>query len=193
MRSLLAIAVVATCLPTLSAAQPPEIVKTRCAMCHGEKGEATSEDFPRLAGQHEAYLARSLRDFRAGRRQSIMQRFVKNVTEPDMDAIARYYAAQPVPPPSGQVTELGSVGKYLYEKGNTFSGVPACKTCHGALAHASEKLPRLAGQHVSYLEREIREFIDAKRTNDNEVMHTVAEKLTPLEIRALAEYLAALP
>lgn len=191
-------AAVALLLSTLAAAQavasnPPEVIKSRCAMCHGEKGEAANEDFPRLAGQHEAYLAKSLRDFRDGRRQSIMQRFVKNVTDPDMDAIARYYAAQPVPPPTGQATELGTVGKYLYEKGNAHSGVPACKTCHGPSAHGTEKLPRLAGQHVAYLEREIKEFIDAKRANDNHVMHTVAEKLTPMEIRALAEYLAALP
>ncbi len=175
------------------AADPPPIVKSRCALCHGEKGESTSEEFPRLAGQHEAYLVKELGDFKAGRRQSIMQRFVKGVPDDDILAIARYYAAQPATAQSGTDTEVAAIGRYLHLKGNPASGVPACKSCHGEAAHGTDRLPRLAGQHVGYLERQIREFTQRKRTNDNEVMHTVVEKLTPLEVRGLAHYLASLP
>jgi cytochrome c553 len=183
-------------IPALAPAQapePPSVVKSRCALCHGARGETTSDEFPRLAGQHEAYLAKEMGDFRAGRRESIMQRFVKSLSDDEIAAIARYYAAQPVPPPSGAPTELAAFGKYLYLKGNTYSGVPACKACHGDAAHGTAQLPRLAGQHVAYLERQVKEFTQRKRTNDNAVMHTIAEKLTALETRALAEYLASLP
>jgi cytochrome c553 len=193
-----AMATLACCLSALCWAQsvptePPPVVKARCATCHGMRGETVSEDFPRLAAQHEAYLAKELRDFQTGARDSIMNRFAKGLSEADITALARYFALQPAPAPSGSATELAAVGKYLYEKGNVYAGVPACKACHGERAHGTESLPRLAGQHASYLEREIKEFTQRKRTNDNAVMHTVAEKLTALEVRAVAEYLATLP
>jgi cytochrome c553 len=176
-------------------ARPPEVpeaVFKRCVTCHGERGESIAEDFPRLAGQHEAYLAKELDDFRAGRREGPMVRMARGLTDAQVAALAKYYAAQPVPPPAPR-TELHDVGRYLYRKGNPWSGVPACKACHGEAARGTEKLPALAGQHAAYLEREIREFTSRARTNDNEVMHAVSQKLTALEVRALAEYLASLP
>ena len=39
----------------------------------------------------------------------------------------------------------------------------------------------------------MKDFTQRKRTNDNAVMHEVAESLTPAEMRAVAEYLASLP
>lgn len=186
----------ALALAALSAhAQVPgvaETVKKRCAMCHGEKGESMAEDFPRLAGQHEAYLAKELQDFRAGRREGPMVRMAKGLSDGDIAALAKYYAAQPAPPSAAR-TELHDVGRFVHLRGNPYSQIPACKVCHGENAHGSDTLPRLAGQNAAYLERQIREFTQRKRTNDNEVMHVIAERLTPLEVRAVAEYLASLP
>jgi cytochrome c553 len=173
-------------------ADVPETVFNRCTTCHGERGESIAEDFPRLAGQHEAYLAKELGDFRAGRREGLMVRMARGLTDAQIASLAKYYAAQPVPPPAPK-TELHDVGRYLYRKGNAWSGVPACKACHGDEARGTEKLPRLAGQHADYLARQVREFTSRVRTNDNEVMHAVSQKLTALEVRALAEYLASLP
>ena len=171
----------------------PAVVAAKCATCHGEKGETISEEFPRLAGQHEAYLAKQLRDFRSEGRASIMVRMVRGLSDADIAAIARYYAAQQAPPPATTPSEIAAVGRFIHLRGNPYSGVPACKACHGEAAHGTPQLPRLAGQHASYLEREVKEFTQRKRTNDNEVMHAVAQKLTPLEIRAVAEYLSGLP
>ncbi len=39
-----------------------------CRSCHGERGEGSEGFGPRLAGQHDWYLLRQLRNFRAGRR-----------------------------------------------------------------------------------------------------------------------------
>ncbi len=182
------------CLAVLSAAAQdmPGVVKTRCALCHGEKGEAGSEEFPVLAGQHEQYLAKQLRDFQAGRRQGMMQRFAKPLSDDDIVAISRYYAAQKAPPHPVTDKDLVAAGRYLYEKGNAQSGVPACRMCHGDKAHGTPALPRLAGQHSPYTQRQLKEFGQRKRTNDNEVMLTVAEKLTAFEAKALGEYLATL-
>lgn len=170
----------------------PAAVASKCALCHGEKGESASEDFPRLAAQHESYLAKQLQDFTAGRREGLMVRMARGLTDGDIAAIARYYASQPAPPPAAP-TELVDVGRFIHLRGNPFTGIPACKVCHGEKAHGTEQLPRLAGQNATYLERQIRDFTQRKRTNDNEVMHTIAERLTTLEARAVAEYLASLP
>ncbi|MCW5592114.1 MAG: c-type cytochrome [Burkholderiales bacterium] len=193
-RALLAIALifVAAGLARAQSPEPPAIVKTRCAACHGERGESAGEDFPRLAAQHEAYLAKQLADFKAGRREGIMQRMVRGVAEGDLEAAARYYSAQSVPAPAPK-SELHDVGRFVFLRGNPWAKIPACKACHGESAHGSAQLPRLATQNAAYLERQIREFTQRKRTNDNEVMHSIAERLTALEARAVAEYLATLP
>jgi cytochrome c553 len=186
----------AACISLVAWAQAPTapaVVKTKCAVCHGEKGEAISEDFPRLAGQHEAYIAKELRDYKSGAREGIMVRMARGLSDDDIVAVARYYAAQSAPAPAAPPSEMAAVGRYIYLHGNKYSGVPACKACHGEAALGTPQLPRLAGQHAAYLERQVKEFTQRKRTNDNEIMHAVAQKLTPLETRAVAEYLAGLP
>lgn len=58
--------------------------------------------------------------------------------------------------------------------------------CHGAYAHGSQTLPRLAGQHAQYTENQLRQFNKRRRTNDNAVTHGIANKLSELELRAVA-------
>jgi cytochrome c553 len=80
----------------------------------------------------------------------------------------------------------------VYYRGNPYSGVAACATCHGADAHGSTTLPRLAGQHAQYTENQIKQFGRRERTNDNAVMHAIASKLSELETKAVAAYLSGL-
>ena len=172
---------------------PPAVVKTKCAICHGEQGETASEEFPRLAGQHEAYLAKQLRDFQSGRREGIMVRMARGLPR---TTSRRSRATTPPSRPRRRrpsASEIAAVGRFLFLHGNPYSGIPACKGCHGEAAHGTAQLPRLAGQHATYLERQLKKFTQRKRTNDNEVMHAVAEKLTALETKAVAEYLSTLP
>ena len=88
--------------------------------------------------------------------------------------------------------ELLAVGKYIFLRGNPFSGLPACASCHGENGHGTPQLPRLAGQHPRYTEDQLQQFNARARTNDNAVMHTVASKLTELEAHAVAAYIASL-
>jgi cytochrome c553 len=175
------------------APKAPAAVTAKCAVCHGDAGETAGEDFPRLSGQNEKYLAKQLSDFRAGNRTGLMVRQAKGLSDADITAIARYYAAQPVPAPTAAPSDKAAAGRSIYVKGKPTSRVPACMTCHGEAAHGTPLLPRLAGQHADYLERQLKDFNLRKRTNDNAVMHEVAEDLTPAEMRAVAEYLASLP
>ena len=88
--------------------------------------------------------------------------------------------------------ELLAVGKYIFTRGNTFSGVPACAGCHGAQGLGTPLLPRLAGQHPRYVEDQLKQFNTRERNNDNAIMHTVAAKLSELEAHAVAAYIATL-
>lgn len=70
-----------------------------CGACHGEKGDKPlAPDYPILAGQHADYLAQALRDYRDGRRSNpIMTSQVQalSLTDPEMEALGRYFAEQP--------------------------------------------------------------------------------------------------
>lgn len=67
-----------------------------CASCHGVDAAGLSRLFPRLAGQHRAYLAAQLRDFRAGRRttdpDAMMRRVARPLSDQQIDAVSVYLA-----------------------------------------------------------------------------------------------------
>ena len=171
-----------------------KIVSGRCFLCHGMSGESSSEVFPRLATQNATYIAKQLRDFQTGRRRgSTMNDMTAGLTEAEMADLGAFFAAQKADPHPPSDVELAAVGRYLYARGNSFSGVASCAGCHGQNAHGTETLPRLAGQQAPYIEGQLKQFNKRERTNDNAVMHAIASKLTELEIKALSEFLATLP
>ena len=70
--------------------------KEVCAACHGENGNSTTPDYPKLAGQHQDYLAKALRDYRSGlRKNPIMAGFAAGLSKQDINNVSAYYAAQP--------------------------------------------------------------------------------------------------
>lgn len=175
-------------------ARAEEIVQGKCFICHGVDGESSSPLFPRLAGQHATYIARQLADYHAGRRvSSAMQPMVAELSAPDFEALGRYFETRTPQPHMVADPELAAMGRYIYLRGNPYSGVPACAGCHGTQGHGSASLPRLAGQHSQYTENQLKQFHQRQRNNDNAVMHSVAVKLTELEIKAVASYLSGLP
>lgn len=68
-----------------------------CASCHGVRGEGLAPRFPRLAGQHAAYLATQLRRYRAGTRisdrEGLMRHVAAKLSDADIEAVADYAAA----------------------------------------------------------------------------------------------------
>ncbi len=172
-------------------ARARKIIGGSCFLCHGADGESASEVFPRLAAQNADYIAKQLEQFKSGARKSTaMASMVTHLTPEDMRALGQFYASRPPHQEAPKDAPLAAVGQYLYHQGNRFSGVPACATCHGKQGAGSDSLPRLAGQHAAYLESQLKLFNKRERTNDNAVMHTVAEKMTPLEMAAVSEYLS---
>ena len=174
-------------------ARAEEIVSGRCFMCHGLEGESASPVFPRLAGQHAEYVARQLGDFKSGKRKSeTMKPQAEELTPVEMKALGEFFEKKKAVAKKPANTEILAVGRYIFDRGNSFSGLPGCATCHGAKGHGTPQLPRLAGQHPRYIEDQLKQFEKRERTNDNAVMHTVASKLTELEAHAVAEYIATL-
>ncbi len=174
-------------------ARGEEIVQAKCFICHGAEGESASPAFPRLAGQNASYLLRQLSDYKSGRRKSsTMQPMVEDLGEADFKALGAFFASRTTVGHDGADAELAAVGLYIYQRGNPDAGVAACAGCHGANAHGTESLPRLAGQHAQYTLNQLKQFNKRERTNDNAVMHGIASKLTELEAKAVAAYLSGL-
>ena len=73
-----------------------EIVKTVCAVCHGEDGNTPlNAETPKIGGQKSDYLAKALEDYRSGSRNNL---FMAGVAQPlsddEIEALAAYFAAQ---------------------------------------------------------------------------------------------------
>ncbi len=74
-----------------------EKAKQVCAACHGADGNTPLQpDYPRIAGQHEDYLYKALRDYQSGaRKNAIMGSQAANLSRQDMQDLAAYFASLP--------------------------------------------------------------------------------------------------
>jgi cytochrome c553 len=115
---------------------------------------------------------------------------VAKLTPDEMLALGEYYEKMPTLATPSKEPQLAAMGQYIYQNGNKFSGVPACASCHGAAAQGAANMPRLASQIPGYIHTQLKSFNKRERTNDNAVMHAVVEKMTELEMVAVAEYVS---
>ncbi len=178
--------------PNAGLKRAQEIVNGRCSLCHGAEGESASPIFPRLAGQHPEYIAKQLADFKSGRRKGTMNDQAAELNDEEMKALGVFFGEKKPKSYTIREEDLGAVGRYIYHKGNSFSGVAACASCHGPKGDGTVQLPRVAGQHAAYIEGQLKEFNKRERTNDNAVMHAIASKLTELEVKAVSLYLSGM-
>lgn len=83
--------------PAASTAAPAKPARLGlCAACHGEHGKAVVPGAPNLAGQRLDYLLDALQQYRDGRRDvTVMRAAVGPLGEAELQALARWYAAQP--------------------------------------------------------------------------------------------------
>ncbi len=70
---------------------------TACAACHGVTGEGNAKaKFPKISGQHNKYLIKQLKAFKAGTRTNdpgkMMQNIAAKMTDADMNAVAEFVA-----------------------------------------------------------------------------------------------------
>lgn len=92
-----AVAAVSLAAPVLAGGNPAAGGEKAavCAGCHGLDGNSTVGANPRLAGQYESYLYHALKEYKEGRRESLlMAGMVANLTDQDMKDLAAWYASQ---------------------------------------------------------------------------------------------------
>jgi cytochrome c553 len=66
-----------------------------CSSCHGPDAHGT-QDFPRLAGQHEQYVLKQLSSFQSNMRKvAIMHGVAQNLRLPEMESVAAFVQSQP--------------------------------------------------------------------------------------------------
>lgn len=190
--------------PKVEAAKPDTtkggaIAQAVCAACHAADGNATGNSFPKLAGQHEAYLIKQLNDFKLqpgakqpARMNSIMVGYAMALSQQDIRNVAAYYASQTYKPATAKDKATVALGQKVWRGGVAERAVPACAACHGPNgAGIPVQYPRLAGQWGEYNDAQLIAFRNGTRKN-SEVMSAIASRMSDAEIKAVADYAAGL-
>jgi len=185
-----------------------------CITCHAPDGKGMpASGFPRLAGMPADYIAKQLRDFRAGTRENpIMQPIASALSDEEISAVANAYAARPkvnVATPSTDRPIQGT-GAWIALRGAWDRNIPECTLCHGpAGVGVGSTFPPLAGQSAMYLETQLKAWkgkadsepkrqskkhvktVATRRNDPNGLMQHIAADLTDAEIKAVAAYFAS--
>lgn len=163
-----------------------------CAACHGADGNSVSSQFPKLAGQNADYIVRELQRFKSGERKNpIMQPMAAPLSTQDMEDLAAWFSSQTVKPGEADPS-LVKTGEAVYRGGDAASGVPACLACHGpdGAGNPPMKIPQLSGQHAEYVVSQLQAFANGSRQSP--MMDTIAARLTPAQMQAVASYIQGL-
>jgi cytochrome c553 len=169
-----------------------------CAACHGADGNSTLAMWPKLAGQHQAYLERQLGLIKSGARQvPEMAGIVTMLSDQDSADISAYFSAQESSPAVADPA-LIALGEKIYRAGIEKTGVAACMACHGpaGMGNPQAGYPLLAGQHSVYLGKMLSGFRSGTRYGEDDspsnVMVEVSARLTDSEISAVSSYIQGL-
>jgi cytochrome c553 len=182
-----------------SARAAPPAEAAICSSCHGANGMGNAgAGFPALAGLPASYLAAQMMGFQKGTRVNpMMSGVVANLTIAQINSIVAYYAAlplpqtpEPTPLPAGSGAVLAIDGDWNHST----AGIPACDSCHGPYGlGVGSAVPRLAGQPSTYIVAQLGAWQkDGRKGDPQGLMKRVADKLTAVQINAVANYYAAL-
>lgn len=166
-----------------------------CGACHSADGNSAIANFPKLAGQNEAYLVKQMGDIKSGNRVvPEMTGLLDALSDQDLADIAAYFAKQ-----NGTVghtaKDLVEQGQKIYRGGIASKGVAACTACHSPTGEGNGQagFPKIGGQHAAYTEKQLKAFRVGDRNNDpQQMMQDIAAKLSDAEIKAVASYIQGL-
>jgi cytochrome c553 len=155
-----------------------------CAACHGADGNATIPGMPSLAGQPTLYTHWQLIKFRDGRRgDAQMTPFTANLSDTDMADLAAFYAAQR-PQSRPAATDPAKVAE-----GERLAQVHHCTSCHRPDLSGHEQVPRLAGQDLAYVRKQLAGFKARTASDLDGTMTMSAQPLEDADVESLAQYL----
>jgi cytochrome c553 len=170
-----------------------------CAACHTVDGNSIDPQYPKIAGQHEEYIAQQLAMFKAGTRANpIMLGMAMALSDQDMLDLGAYFAKQTAKPDIADEA-LVPVARKIYQTGDAKRGIPACMSCHGPTGRGNPaaRYPSIASQHGQYTADLLRRYRGGAVYGDAadahaQIMSQVAAKLTDIEIESLASYIQGL-
>ncbi|MDG1752030.1 MAG: c-type cytochrome [Thalassotalea sp.] len=142
-------------------------VYSQCVACHGDKAQGNAQlNSPALAGFSAEYITRQLQNFSSGVRGS----HEKDTLGQQMLAISKSLDMnKDVPALSAYIESLPPVSAAPETSGNLMNGSRyyqgKCGACHGGKAEGNPafKAPKLAGQNVDYLRRQMQNFVNGVR------------------------------
>nr|WP_235823932.1 c-type cytochrome [Actibacterium lipolyticum] len=147
-----------------------------CRTCHGLDGYAKIPIAPHIGGEPAAYLSAQLHAFKTGARVHEMMTVVASgLSDQQIADVSAWYASH---------TAVATI------TANPDDAPELCVGCHGADGIAvAEDAPNLAGETNIYIDTQLKAFRNGKRVH--EVMSDIAADLTDVEIRAMADWYAA--
>ena len=180
-----------------------------CSACHGAAGISAVPNYPNLAGQKDAYIAKQLADFKSGARTDMMMApMAANLSEQDMADLGAYFSSLPrsvetatassdtsvvAPATAAANVEIvtSTPAKAIYA-GDVKAGQQKsamCTACHGPDGNSVvPTYPKLAGQSASYLSKQLADFKSGARVDP--VMVGMVAGLSAKDMDDLAAYYA---
>jgi len=187
-------------LPSLSAgdAGAGQAKAAVCAACHGMDGNSVVPNWPKLAGQHTAYLERQVGLIKSGNRPvPEMVGIIAGLTDEDIADVAAYFSSQAKAGGLADET-LVKAGELLYRAGSADKNIPGCMSCHGPAGEGNPLAgyPSIAGQHAVYSEKMLKGFRAGSTWGEEDasskIMVDVTNRLTDAEIQAVSSYIQGL-
>ncbi len=184
-----------------------------CFTCHGKNGVSDDSQMPILAGQHMYYTYVQLKDFQAGRRISpvmteimtgrtveelfangsqsgrsdspVMTEVAAFLTKEEMRMIATFFSEQEWPNIGYRADPARA------RKGEAATMAGQCVQCHRGGYEGNSGTPRLAGQHLAYLEKTMLDFKSKSRAN-SAAKSSLMKTYSAEDIKRMAEFLAGM-
>jgi len=165
------------------------IAVQQCSMCHGAQG-ASEANAPNLAGQYPEVVIKQLLDYKHGARSgSFMQTLARNLSDQNIDDVARYYESLPKARTAPARYDETSAPA-LVRVGDPLRNIAPCIGCHGGTDHKFGA-PWLEGMPKEYLVIQLKEFQTGARRNDSHAqMRNMTRQMTPAEIDQVADFYA---
>ena len=156
-----------------------------CVGCHGAAGIASAEEIPSIAGQNEAYLYESLKNFKEGNRPSPQMRGIaRELGDAELRELARHFARQPyVRSAQAADPDRAARGKEVY--------VRLCQLCHldEGKSTTYADYPLLAGQSLPYMLKEMK-LIQDKRRRVEIIKHEMLDLVSRPQIEDAIHFFA---
>jgi cytochrome c553 len=157
-----------------------------CQACHGANGVSERPGAPSLAAQPALFLENRLVMLREGLSDAPeMKGLLDGLSDPDLIALSRHYAAMAPPSPARAEPARAARGAVVAQRAG-------CGSCHLPDQRGREQIPRLAGQREDYLLASMRAFASGKTSGRDTQMTNALLGLSDGDLQDLAHHLASL-